>query len=242
MNKDYCAREDYYDNNEMFCDKLAKGEDDIEYADEYGSKKVCEDNFGEWKASECKFSKDDRAKGYDVDFDHSMEEKGLWDDYTIKQRDKKLEKLCNKVEGEWTKQGCKTDSDGPKADKFNELVDKEPGATIQDGDYGVIPFQTPEPVIEGWGNTVSEEEPTKIDGLFEDELEREDVDKYCDASEDYKKHPKQCDRYYKIVEKLEEDIKKRVEEYNQNTPVEDRPVTCDGGMTYSAAGTVCGDS
>jgi hypothetical protein len=87
-----------------------------------------------------------------------------------------------------------------------------------------------------------EEEPTKIDGLFEDELERDDVDKYCYASEDYKKHPKQCDRYYKIVEKLEEDIKKRVDEYNQNTPVEDRPVTCDGGMTYSAAGTVCSDS
>ena len=40
MNEDYCAREDYYDNNEMFCDKLAKGEDDIEYADEQGSKKV----------------------------------------------------------------------------------------------------------------------------------------------------------------------------------------------------------
>ena len=87
-----------------------------------------------------------------------------------------------------------------------------------------------------------EEKPTKIDGLFEDELEREDVDKYCAASEDYKKHPKQCDRYYKIVEKLEEDIKKRVDEYNQNTPVEDRPLTCDGGMSYSAAGTVCGDS
>ena len=91
-------------------------------------------------------------------------------------------------------------------------------------------------------DTSKEEEPTQIDGLFEDELEREDVDKYCDASEDYKKHPKQCDRYYKIVEKLEEDIKKRVDEYNQKTPVEDRPVTCDGGMTYSAAGTICGDS
>ena len=49
------------------------------------------------------------------------------------------------------------------------------------------------------------------------------------------------DRYYKIVEKLE-DTKKSVDEYNKNTPVEDRPVTCDGGMTYSAAGTVCGDS
>ena len=55
------------------------------------------------------------------------------------------------------------------------------------------------------------EEPTKIDGLFEDELEREDVDKYCDASEDYKKHPKQCDRYYKVVEKREEDNR----QYNQ---------------------------
>src|SRR5918994_4424879 len=86
-----------------------------------------------------------------------------------------------------------------------------------------------------------EEEPTEIDGLFEDELEREDVDKYCDASEDYNKHPKQCHRYYKVVEKLEEDRKKRVDEYNKNTPIEDRPVTCDGGMSYSAAGTVCSD-
>ena len=28
--------------------------------------------------------------------------------------------------------------------------------------------------------------------------------KYCDASEDYNKHPKQCDKLYNIVEKFEE--------------------------------------
>jgi len=29
--------------------------------------------------------------------------------------------------------------------------------------------------------------------------------KYCDASEDYNKHPKQCDKLYNIVEKVEEE-------------------------------------
>ena len=99
-----------------------------------------------------------------------MEEEGLWDDYAIKQRDKKVEKVCGKVDGEWTKEGCVTDSDGPKADKFHEELDKEEGATIQDWEYGVIPFQTPEPeddkvkqedsppIIEDYGNTVTEEE------------------------------------------------------------------------------------
>lgn len=96
-----------------------------------------------------------------------MEEESLWDNYALDQRDKKLENICNKVDGKWTKEGCDTDGgDTPKADRFYELVDKEPGATIQDGEYGVIPFQTPEPeddkvkqedsppVIEDWGNTV----------------------------------------------------------------------------------------
>jgi hypothetical protein len=55
------------------------------------------------------------------------------------------------------------------------------------------------------------EEPTKIDGLFEDELERDDVDKYCDASEDYAKHPTECNKLYSIVEKREEDSR----QYNQ---------------------------
>ena len=47
--------------------------------------------------------------------------------------------------------------------------------------------------------------------LFEDELEREDVDKYCDASEDYAKHPTECNKLYSIVEKREEDSR----QYNQ---------------------------
>jgi hypothetical protein len=64
----------------------------------------------------------------------------------LEQRDKKLENICNKVDGEWTKEGCDVGGgDTPKADKFNELVDKEPGATIIDPESGgVIPFQTPE--------------------------------------------------------------------------------------------------
>ena len=47
--------------------------------------------------------------------------------------------------------------------------------------------------------------------LFEDELVREDVDKYCDASEDYAKHPTECNKLYSIVEKREEDSR----QYNQ---------------------------
>jgi len=47
--------------------------------------------------------------------------------------------------------------------------------------------------------------------LFEDEIEREDVDKYCDASEDYAKHPTECNKLYSIVEKREEDSR----QYNQ---------------------------
>lgn len=47
--------------------------------------------------------------------------------------------------------------------------------------------------------------------LFEDEIEREDVDKYCDASEDYAKHPTECNKLYSIVENREEDSR----QYNQ---------------------------
>lgn len=58
-------------------------------------------------------------------------------------------------------------------------------------------------------NDVPKEED--VHTLFEDELEREDVDKYCDASEDYAKHPTECNKLYSIVEKREEDSR----QYNQ---------------------------
>ena len=52
--------------------------------------------------------------------------------------------------------------------------------------------------------------------LFEDELEREDVDKYCDASEDYAKHPTECNKLYSIVEKREEDNRQYNQELQKN--------------------------
>ena len=97
-----------------------------------------------------------------------------------------------------------------------------------------VPEEEPA-VIEDWSNEVeqpdyaesfkidySDEEKEESDDndvpkeedvhtLFEDELEREDVDKYCDASEDYAKHPTECNKLYSIVEKREEDSR----QYNQ---------------------------
>ena len=114
MNKEYCAREDYYNNNEKFCDKLAKGEDDIEYADEQPTveaststeeskiKDVCKKMDGEWKASECKFE-DGVEMGqkyskeqYQVDFDHYISDNGLADAYAAeKEKDIKKMKFTN---------------------------------------------------------------------------------------------------------------------------------------------------
>jgi hypothetical protein len=49
-------------------------------------KEICKNHDGEWliNANECKF--DDNGDHDSVDFDHTMEEKGLWDDYVADKR------------------------------------------------------------------------------------------------------------------------------------------------------------
>ena len=71
----------------------------------------------------------------------------------IEQSDKINEKICDKVDGKWTKDGCETDHDGPKADRFHELQDETPGAIVYDRSSN-----EEEPVVEDYGNTVSESE------------------------------------------------------------------------------------
>lgn len=44
------------------------------HLEEETPQQVCEDTSGEWKDGTCKFSKQEIKDGYDVDFDHSMEE------------------------------------------------------------------------------------------------------------------------------------------------------------------------
>jgi hypothetical protein len=51
-------------------------------------KQICEDTSGEWKDGTCNFSKEEREHGYQEDFDHSMEEEGLWDNYALEQQSK----------------------------------------------------------------------------------------------------------------------------------------------------------
>lgn len=121
-------------------------------------KDVCKQMDGEWKDSECKF-KDGVEMGkpyskeqYQVDFDHTLEEEGLWDKYAAEQEDKKYKNICDDVDGKWTKDGCETDHDGPKADKFEEKVTE-----LHQQEQESEPEQ-----IEDWRNTVEEKEPEQI--------------------------------------------------------------------------------
>ena len=51
-----------------------------------------------------------------------------------------------------------------------------------------------------------------------------DVDVLCDSSEDYKKHPKQCDKLYNLVEKYEDEHKEITSNEDwRNKPQEEEP-------------------
>ena len=68
-----------------------------------------------------------------------------------KQSDKINEKICKKVDGKWTKEGCDfgKETDGPKADKFFEEQSKEPGAIVYDwSNNNDELYEEPTPVIE----------------------------------------------------------------------------------------------
>jgi len=70
----------YYDDKESGSDEWEK------YQQEKQEKEICKNYNGEWliNANECKF--DDNGDQDSVDFDHTMEEKGLWDDYVADKR------------------------------------------------------------------------------------------------------------------------------------------------------------
>ena len=85
--------------------------------------------------------------------------------YVVKQSDKINENICKKVDGKWTNEKiCDfgKETDGPKADKFFELLDETPGAIIYDTSNNEL-YEEPTPVIEDWGNTVvTDEEQEQI--------------------------------------------------------------------------------
>ena len=70
-----------------------------------------------------------------------------------KQQMKNIEKVCDEVDGKMTKDGCVTDSDGPKADKFEEKMNE---IAIEEREK-----EGSTNVIEDWRNEVKqvEEEP-----------------------------------------------------------------------------------
>ena len=72
----------------------------------------------------------------------------------LEKRDKILEKLCNKVDGKNTKDGCDTDGSGdtPKADRFHDLINETPGAIVYDRNNNEEEEQQ---VIEDYKNTVT---------------------------------------------------------------------------------------
>lgn len=82
---------------------------------------------------------------------------------------KNIKDTCDEVDGKMKEDGCDTGGgDTPKADRFNELIDKKQGATNIDPQFGVVPFQTAEddgqkeePVIEDYGNTVTDTDTGK---------------------------------------------------------------------------------
>ena len=94
------------------------------------------------------------------------------------QQNKKIEKICDKVDGKMTKDGfCDTDGSGdtPKADKFHELMDKEEGAIIQDRSNEV--YDEEPPVIEDWANEVELPEEQHIGEVhveYSDDSEEEE--------------------------------------------------------------------
>ena len=116
-----------------------KNEDDAEFDHVLSDKGLGEDYLAGIAAKEDAICDDEDADTTNIKLCMS-EEREL--EGKLQQRDKILEKLCNKVDGKWTKDGCDTGGgDTPKADKFNDLMDKTPGAIVQDPQYGVIPFQ-----------------------------------------------------------------------------------------------------
>jgi hypothetical protein len=130
-----------------------------------------------------------------------------------------IEQACKDNNGEWKDNDwCKFDKEQNEVEFEHQLEDRGLMYYYQDKESGSDEWEKyqqekyeQEQEDEKDNQKYLEEEPTKIDGLFEDELERDDVDKYCDASEDYAKHPTECNKLYSIVEKREEDSR----QYNQ---------------------------
>jgi hypothetical protein len=92
---------------------------------------LCDNAGGDWKDDTCKFD----AKDFDDKeaFEHNLEDKGLWDSYSEKQRDKNIEKACDKIGKELNEKGeCDTEGSEKKTDEFdNELTNIEKEAIAE---------------------------------------------------------------------------------------------------------------
>jgi hypothetical protein len=91
---------------------------------------VCDRNYGEWNDGTCEFDKDQDPQ-LQVEFEHSLWDKGLYDFYYEKQqekeRDQNIEKACDKIGKELNDKGeCVVNGNEKKADEFDkELSDIE---------------------------------------------------------------------------------------------------------------------
>jgi hypothetical protein len=196
--KEWCGASEDYAKNPKNCDKAYDLVEKIE----------------EKAAQEDAICDNEDAYTTDIELCMSAERK----------REKVVEETCNEVDGKMTKEGCDVGGgDTPKADRFNELLDKKTGGTIinpQSG--GVIPFQTPpEPVeIEDYGNTVtvSDEEQKRINA--EAQYQQDKYEQLADSSTNPGKVIEQIlaeeenEQEGKVSEQEEEEIAEYNEEDN----------------------------
>ena len=139
----YCAQLDYYDKNKKFCEKLAKGEDNTVFATEQGLKG--EELETEIAAQEDALCDNEDADTTKIEICMSDEQK----------ESKKIGKdECKEVNGDWKYGRCTFYED------YQSYYENNPGAVPATQSY-VDPDEvedSPTPVIEDWGNTVTDDE------------------------------------------------------------------------------------
>ena len=153
-------------------------------ATESNDKKVCENYNGKWKSigggdRGCTFENDDDAERYGFRPGFSLDSTSGDAEYGIE------DFVTYDNEGNKIYPNTETDSSKQQQDEIAAYEDDS--SNDEESDDNEVPIEDP------------------INLLYDDEIEREDVEKYCDASEDYKKHPKQCDKLYNLVEKFEDE-------------------------------------
>jgi hypothetical protein len=159
---------------------------------------ICKEHGGkiEWGSGECMFKNDSRKKA--IIFEKELDDRGLGGDYTAEeeaswhQKTEQKEMCVDNYEAKWKDGKCHFDEASKKGPVNHELEYED---DLKDS---------------GVYEDYSERNNLKEKYLKElvnddDNINRENADYFCDASEDYVDNKKNCDKLYDKVDKKEKE-------------------------------------